>query len=210
MSQLPGRVLRGLLFSAIMLALFSFPALAKTPRIHAIVGARIVVAPGQVIEGGTIVMRDGVITAVGASVPVPADARIWDGDSLTVYPGLIDAFVPAPDQQPGAPAGPAGQRRAPAQPPPRGAGHALATVRPELKLAETLAIPAETLAVLRGSGFAVAHFVPRRGIVRGTSVVAGLSDAGINKSLMRDDAGQVVSIELDPTGYPGSLMGAVA
>src|SRR5438093_1596905 len=109
-----------------------------------------------------------------------------------------------------APAGPAGQRRAPAQPPPRGAGHALATVRPELKLAETLAIPAETLAVLRGSGFAVAHFVPRRGIVRGTSVVAGLSDAGINKSLMRDDAGQVVSIELDPTGYPGSLMGAVA
>ena len=83
-------------------------------------------------------------------------------------------------------------------------------MRPELKLAETLAIPAETLAVLRGSGFAVAHFVPRRGIVRGTSVVAGLSDAGINKSLMRDDAGQVVSIELDPTGYPGSLMGAVA
>jgi len=176
----------------------------------AIVNARIVTAPGHVIERGTVVLRDGLITAVGASVPVPADARIWDGDSLTVYPGLIDAFVPAPDQQPGAPAGPAGQRRAPAQPPPRGAGHALATVRPELKLAETLAIPAETLAVLRGSGFAVAHFVPRRGIVRGTSVVAGLSDAGINKSLMRDDAGQVVSIELDPTGYPGSLMGAVA
>ena len=32
MSQLPGRVLRGLLFSAIMLALFSFPALAKGVR----------------------------------------------------------------------------------------------------------------------------------------------------------------------------------
>src|SRR5439155_1654376 len=105
-----GRVLRGLLFSAIMLALFSFPALAKTPRIHAIVGARIVVAPGQVIEGGTIVMRDGVITAVGGGVPVPADARVWEGDSLTVYPGLIDAFVlPAEAPAAAGPQGPPGR-----------------------------------------------------------------------------------------------------
>jgi hypothetical protein len=67
-------------------------ALAATPRVHAIVGARIVTAPGQVIPRGTIVIRDGVIEAVGASVAVPADARVWDAESLTVYPGMIDAL----------------------------------------------------------------------------------------------------------------------
>jgi hypothetical protein len=45
-----------------LLALVSVPALARTPRVHAITGARIVLSPGQVIERGTIVIRDGVIT----------------------------------------------------------------------------------------------------------------------------------------------------
>src|SRR5262245_57817526 len=66
---------------------------AVTPRVHAIVGARIVVAPGQVIERGTIVIRDGVIVAAGANVAVPPDARVWRGDSLTVYAGMIDSYV---------------------------------------------------------------------------------------------------------------------
>ncbi|MGH7730529.1 MAG: amidohydrolase family protein, partial [Candidatus Eiseniibacteriota bacterium] len=84
-----------LLIPAAMAACLAFaavpqPAPAATPRVHAIVGARIVAAPGQVIERGTLVMRDGILVAVGAGIPIPADARIWEGDSLTVYPGLID------------------------------------------------------------------------------------------------------------------------
>ena len=73
---------------------------SATPRVHAIVGARIVTAPGQSIERGTIVIRDGVITAVGSGVAVPPDARVWDADSLTVYAGLIDAFVQTPESTP--------------------------------------------------------------------------------------------------------------
>ncbi|HKQ56581.1 MAG TPA: hypothetical protein VJY35_01820, partial [Candidatus Eisenbacteria bacterium] len=87
------RPVLGFVSALLVLTALAPPLLADTPRVHAIVGARIVTAPGQSIERGTIVMRDGVITAVGANVPVPADARVWEGDSLTVYPGLIDAFV---------------------------------------------------------------------------------------------------------------------
>jgi hypothetical protein len=63
-------------FSSLALALCVAPAGASTPRVHAIVGARIVTAPGQSIERGTIIVRDGVITAVGAALAIPADARI--------------------------------------------------------------------------------------------------------------------------------------
>jgi imidazolonepropionase-like amidohydrolase len=58
--------------------------------IYAIQGARIVPVSGPVIDNGTIVLRDGVITAVGASANVPAGAQIIAGKGLTVYPGLID------------------------------------------------------------------------------------------------------------------------
>jgi imidazolonepropionase-like amidohydrolase len=57
--------------------------------VYAIQGAKIV-SPGTTIEKGTLVMRNGVIEDVGASVAAPADAVIVDGANLTVYPGLID------------------------------------------------------------------------------------------------------------------------
>jgi len=81
-----------------------FALRADTPNVFAIRGARIVTAAGGPIESGTIVIRRGTIEAVGAAVPVPADADVIDGSGLTVYPGLIDlgntraADQPAPTQ----------------------------------------------------------------------------------------------------------------
>jgi imidazolonepropionase-like amidohydrolase len=63
---------------------------ADAPNVYAIRGARIVTAAGAPLESGTIVIRRGVIEAVGANVAVPADADVIDGNGLTVYPGLID------------------------------------------------------------------------------------------------------------------------
>ncbi len=184
---------------ATLLMLAPHASFAAPASVHAIVNARIVPAPGRVIERGTIVMRDGVITAVGANVAVPKDARVWVGDSLTVYSGLIDACVFAPE---------APSARGAAAPP-RGAAHALATVHPETRVAESLVMP-DSLATMRAAGFAIAHFVPRRGIVRGTSAIVGLSDAGTTRSVVKADAAQVMSVELDPNGYPGSLQGSIA
>ncbi len=183
---------------------------AATPRVHAIVGARIVTAPGQIIPRGTIVIRDGVITAVGASVPVPADARIWNADSLTVYPGLIDAFVtPAETAAPA----PSGASRFGAPPPPaptRGAASELATLRPEARVVEMLPLAADQLAALRAAGFATAQIAPAHGILRGQSAVVALRDGAPNATLLKPDAAQVISIENTPFSYPASLMGAIA
>jgi len=62
------------------------------PRgVFAIRNARIVTVTGPDIENGTVVIRDGKIEAVGASVNVPAGAQTIDGSGLSVYPGMIDA-----------------------------------------------------------------------------------------------------------------------
>jgi imidazolonepropionase-like amidohydrolase len=62
------------------------------PRgVFAIRNARIVTVSGPDIENGTVVIRDGKIEAVGATVNVPAGAQTIDGRGLSVYPGMIDA-----------------------------------------------------------------------------------------------------------------------
>jgi imidazolonepropionase-like amidohydrolase len=58
---------------------------------YAIRNAHIVTVSGADIENGTIVIRDGKIAALGASISVPAGAQIIEGRGLTVYPGMIDA-----------------------------------------------------------------------------------------------------------------------
>lgn len=57
---------------------------------YAIRNARIVTVTNGVIEKGTIVVKNGRIEAVGATVAVPKDAKLIDGTGLSVYPGLID------------------------------------------------------------------------------------------------------------------------
>src|SRR5258708_17720708 len=60
------------------------------PSIYSITHATIVTVGSSAIEDGTLVIKDGKIAAVGASVEVPAGAQVIDGKGLQVYPGLFD------------------------------------------------------------------------------------------------------------------------
>src|ERR1044071_3937617 len=60
---------------------------------YAITNARIVTVSGPAIEKGTIVLRNGLIDAVGPHLMPPADAIVIDGTGMTVYPGFIDALT---------------------------------------------------------------------------------------------------------------------
>lgn len=73
-----------------MAAALAVGANADAPRVYAIKGAKIVPVSGAVIPSGTVVVRNGLIDAVGPSVDAPADAILVEGKGLTVYPGLID------------------------------------------------------------------------------------------------------------------------
>ncbi|RKE64014.1 amidohydrolase [Microbacterium sp. AG238] len=62
------------------------------PRILAVVNGRIVPVSAPVIEGGTVVVTDGVITAVGGpETPVPDGAEIVDAAGRWVLPGFVEA-----------------------------------------------------------------------------------------------------------------------
>src|SRR6267154_1927608 len=52
--------------------------------------ATIMTAAGPAIQNGSVLLRDGKIAAVGASITAPADALVIDGTGKYVTPGIID------------------------------------------------------------------------------------------------------------------------
>src|SRR5258708_8654602 len=97
-----GRIAIALLAIAVAVLAVT-PARAERPRIYAITGAHVIVAPGKAIENGTVVMRDGLIEAVGADLKPPADAVVVDGKGQTVHAGSIDACSDAAVRTPRTP-----------------------------------------------------------------------------------------------------------
>jgi len=57
----------------------------------AITGGKVYPVSGPVIEGGTVLFRDGKIVAVGRDIAIPADAQRIDATGKVVTPGLVNA-----------------------------------------------------------------------------------------------------------------------
>ncbi len=86
-------VFRGLVLSLGLLCLIGMPAGAADLRIT---GARVYSSPGApALVDATVVVRDGVIAAVGPSGTIVADpsARVIPGDGLVVVAGLWNSHV---------------------------------------------------------------------------------------------------------------------
>lgn len=194
-----------------------------SPRTHAFTGARIVVAPGRVIEGGTLVLRDGVVAAVGENVPVPADARVWDAAGATLYAGFIEGhstvFLPEAWKPAAAGGGRGGfaaaqaAAQASADPAPAGARSWHPKVTPERTAAGVLTADVRTAERLRGLGFTAAHIVPSRGLFRGQTALVSLGGASFNTAVIRPAVAQSAAFEIGQGfggAYPTSLMGAIA
>jgi imidazolonepropionase-like amidohydrolase len=68
-------------------------AQSQPPSVVALTHAKVFTLAGSPIEDGTVVIRDGKIAAVGASVEVPAGAQVIDAKGLQIYPGLFDPIT---------------------------------------------------------------------------------------------------------------------
>ncbi|HKO60774.1 MAG TPA: amidohydrolase family protein [Pyrinomonadaceae bacterium] len=181
---------------------------------YAITNARIVTVSGPIIERGTIVIRDGLIAAVGPNVTVPADARVIDGAGMTVYPGLIDSNtslgIPAPaataEPLPAAPGG-FGQQRPQAfltalnsaQPP---------GLQPEVLVEDFIRPGGEQIESARSLGITTVLSVPRTGIWMGQSALINLAGESTQEMIVKSPVAMHVGFTpLRANTYPNSLLG---
>jgi imidazolonepropionase-like amidohydrolase len=199
-----------------------------TPTAYAITNARVVTAAPQgagTIERGTIVIRNGVIQAVGASVAAPADARVIDANGLTVYPGFIDAHsslgIPAPRGQqnlaarfPGVPAEmlafAASQQGGGQQQQQQGAPNSLYPpgLQPEIRAIDQIRIETSAFESAHTAGITTSLTAPRDGIFMGQSALISLAGDTPQELLVRSPVALHVGFTpLRQGTYPGSLLG---
>jgi imidazolonepropionase-like amidohydrolase len=192
---------------------------ADVPHVYAIKGARIVTAAGAPIASGTIVMRNGVIDAVGADAPVPAGALVIEGAGLTVYPGLVDmgnttgmdAATPAPPQMRTTEEAERFKRTL--------------IFRPDLDAASEVRADAPELARLTNAGITSVLATPPSGVVKGLSAlvnvsgpvdepqIGGVGDYRRGLQVVRTPV--ALHVEFTPSGgrgggYPVSLLGVIS
>lgn len=196
------------------LALAVTPALAQRPRVYAITGATVIVSPGQVLEGATVVVRDGLIEAVGTDVTIPADAETIDGDGLTVWPAFIDPYSHL-GLKPVEGGGGGGFSLAalfsgPGEEDP-GTGHPIELVHPQYRVNSDLISDDSAFEKHREAGFGTALSAPRDGIFRGSSALIALRDAHPRDYVIKSDVTMHLGFDSGQFfgGYPSDILGTI-
>ena len=207
--------------SVVLLLAMAPVAHTDEPPVFAISNARIVTVAGPPVEKGTIILRNGIIEAVGAGIAIPGDARVIDGTGMTVYPGLIDALSdagleetrpqtpPATTRPPGAPspAAPAAQQST--QSPDERQG-----LTPYRQAVEMINPAHRKIEAARAAGITTALVAPRGGIFTGQGSLINLSGGDLGRMVIKTPVAFHIQMASASGGfardYPGSLMGIIA
>ncbi len=189
----------------------------------ALTNARIETVTHGVIAKGTVVIRDGLIAAVGADVAVPADARVVDLTGRTIYPGIID-LTSSLGLTEAAPAGGAGRGAAAAVPqtgaggPSAQSGPRYVGLEPERLIADELKPAQADLTATRASGITAVLSAPTRGAFRGRSALVPVRDSAGTRDVIKSPVALHMGYQGTGGGfggggraqYPGTLLGVIA
>ncbi len=188
----------------------SLDNITAATRTFAIENAKIVQRPGQVINNATIVVRDGLIEAIGQNVSIPSDANLIDGDSLTIYAGFIDGLshtgMPEPPRTP--PDQSLLDRKnkiSKANPPNERAG-----IQPQRDAYGLLDAAHKSIADLRKAGFTVAHVVPYGRMLPGKGVIILLAGDSKEEMIVKRDVTMFAQLTGASGVYPTTPMGVMA
>src|SRR5688572_28597094 len=183
--------------------------------VWALTNARIETVTKGTIERGTIVIRDGVIEAVGASVNPPADARVVDLAGKTIVPAFIDLTSSLGLRAPAQPAG-GGRGAAPApfvlpgQEPEVTTEVRIVGLEPDRVIAEELSLSPTDARTSRDLGIGAVLVAPSRGLFRGLSAMLPLRDDTASRWIVKSPVALHVGYQTVPGDYPSNLLGVIA
>jgi imidazolonepropionase-like amidohydrolase len=154
---------------------------AKSGRIIAITNARIIPVVGAEIPKGTIVIKDGLIAAIGADAAVPAGAEVVDAAGLRAYPGMIDGYTQLGLVEISGVAATVDSRET-------------GRINPQDRALEAIRYDSMHIPITRSNGITAAIVAPSGGLIAGVSCLLRL-DGWTNREMAIEDAA-AMQIEL--------------
>ena len=178
--------------------------LPPVSRYYAITKATVIQAPGRKLDNATVLIRDGIIAAVGQNISVPPDATVVKGDSLYVYAGFIDGLsrvgVNKPKEE-----STKERQKDPGNPAPEAAGIApYADVRGLWNPVE------KSIEEWRALGFTVGQVVPYGGMLPGHAALIYYNGEATDKAVVNPLAGLYSELTPAERMYPATILGVLA
>ena len=177
----------------------------------AFTNAKIYVSPTEIIENGTLLIKDEKIVSVGASVSIPKNCIIHDVSGKSIYPSFIDIYstfgVAQPERKDD-------DSRSPQYDAGREGYYWNDHIRPDQNAIDKFNFDSKKAEKLRESGFGVVNTHIDDGIIRGTGTLIALSDNDSDANrILAEKLAQYSGTGKSKTSrqaYPTSLMGTMA
>lgn len=177
----------------------------------AFTNAKIYITPSQVIDNGTLLIKDGKVVASGSQVTIPKNTTIVNVEGKSIYPSFIDMFsdfgIEKPKRE-------SGRSRSPQYNPTRTGYYWNDHVMPENHAISKFSFDSKKAKELLEAGFGVVNTHIQDGIVRGTGTLVALNTEGGNDmTILEQNSGHYFSFSKSVTSrqsYPGSIMGSMA
>jgi imidazolonepropionase-like amidohydrolase len=148
---------RTFIFSTILIICVSLClAQEKIPSVIAIRGANIIPVIGEDIPEGIILIKDGLIEAVGKNIDIPQGAKIINAEGFFAYPGMIDGLCYLGLQEIGSIRATVDYRET-------------GRINPQAKTVEALRPDSMHIPIARSNGITAALVAPSGGIISGQS-----------------------------------------
>ncbi len=181
------------------------------PDVHALINARIVTAPGTVIDKGVVLVNGDRISAVGANVAIPDGAVVHDLDGLYLYPGFVEldgdyGMPEVKEAKFSEEQGPQMESQTP------GAYNWNQAIRAEVNAADMFTVDKAAAEEWRKRGVSAVVTHRHDGIARGVSILVSTADKDVHEVVLKDEVAAHYSFDKGSStqDYPGSLMGAIA
>ncbi len=207
----------------VIFALLVFPSLgwAQTnssdlkpvTRTYALTGATVVTQPGKVMEKTTIVIKDGLIQAIGKNVKIPFDAEIVKADSMYIYAGFIEGLshTGIPKAEPAQGRGGGGNRQqGPQVKDPGSPPNDLAGITPERLLTTVFDAKEKSIAGMRALGFTAAHVVPEGQMLPGQAALMMLHGDNAGQMVLKDESALFAQLTGARRMYPATVIAVIA
>jgi hypothetical protein len=179
--------------------------LAPVARTYAITNATIVQGPGRKIERGTVIIKDGLIVAVGKGLTVPAEAIEIKGDSMHVYAGFIDGLSRTSVTKPKEESGPRERVANPGNPPPEKAG-----ITPQSDVRSFINPADKSVEEMRNAGFTVAQVVPYGVLLPGSAAIVALNGMTVDQMVLAGKSSLYSELTGNQGVYPSNVLGIMA
>ncbi|PSG88763.1 amidohydrolase family protein [Aurantibacter aestuarii] len=183
----------------------------NTSNYTVLTNAKLFITPTQVVENGTLVIKDGKVVSSGKNVSIPKNSIVIDLAGKSVYPSFIDIYSDfGIDGIPNA----GSSNYTPQYDASREGYYWNDHIRPDVNAIDFFKYDASKAEALRKAGFGVVTSHVNDGIIQGSGLLVALTnDEDNSKRILDDHLGLFYGTSKSKTSnqsYPTSLMGAFA